>query len=120
MHPEFPGASELQPFAMHGHSIDDDVRGSHHVEADRSHALTDGIGEFVVMTEEVQARVHARQSFIDDSFASIYTPPCRVKRPRRLMRQKYVDAGQSFTGYHFLADEMAPFVVSALAELERR
>src|SRR4029079_8904813 len=83
------------------------------------YALPYRIGEFVMMTKEMQPRVHARKDFVDHSFSRIDTASGGIKRPRRFVSQEDVDVFQTLAQENFLAHEMAPLVVAALPKLQR-
>ena len=78
------------------------------------------VGELVVVAEQVQPRTHGRQDLVDRRLAGVDALARRIKRTRRLVRQEDVDARERLARQHFVAHEMPPLVVAALAELERR
>ena len=73
----------------------------------------------MMMTEQMQARAHGREDFVDDRLARVDAPALGIKRPRRLVCEKDVDILEHLACEHLVAYEVTPFIVAALTQLER-
>ena len=69
--------------------------------------------------EEVESWPHRGQDFIDGCLSGVEPPSLRMERPGRLVAEKHIHVRQRFADQHFVADEVAPFVVAAFAELHQ-
>src|SRR6185503_11162011 len=101
----------VQPFALECIGIYQQIRLRDHVEADRANALADGIGELVVVAEQVQTRLHRRQHIVERRLTRIDAASRRIEGTRRLVREEQLDVLEALQGDHFVAHEMPPLVV---------
>ena len=82
--------SDRQPLVSKGLAVEQEVRLGHLVEADRRDALALGDGVHVMVPEQMQARLHAREHLVDRGLPGIFHARQR-KRTRRFVRQEDVD-----------------------------
>src|SRR5438105_3667343 len=69
----------VEPFGLECRRVDQQVRFRDDVEADRADALAHRIRELVVMSEQMQARLHCREHVVQHGLAGIDAPARRVK-----------------------------------------
>src|SRR5262245_19373394 len=92
--------------------IDQKVALRNQIQTYRTNTLPYRISEFVVVPEEMKARMHRRQHFVDNGFPGVDPLTGRVEGARRFVREKHVDAGQRLACQHFFAHEVTALVVS--------
>src|SRR6478672_6728748 len=99
--------------------VNHQIRLRDQVQPHRSHALTILLGEPMVMSEQVQSRLHRREDFVDRGLAGVHSPPTRSTshevRPWGLVREEHVDAPESLAG-----DDLFTHEVPALVRLRGR
>ena len=88
----------VQPLALECIGVYQQIRLRHDVEADRADSLADGIGEFVVVAEQVQARLHRRQHIVERRLSRIDAAARRIERTRRLVREEQLDVLEALAG----------------------
>jgi hypothetical protein len=87
-------------------------------QANRCNFLTFRDGVPVMVPEQVEARLHGSQHLVDGCLACVYSAGrarsatlFEGKRPRRLVREKHVDAAEALARLDLLVHEMPPLVV---------
>src|SRR5688572_21061559 len=102
--------SDRQPLVSKGLAVEQEVGVRDFVETDRRNALSFGDRVQMMVSEEVQPRMHCGQHFIDRRLASIFDAAER-KWAWRLMGEEDVDAMQRLTRVNLLMYKMASPVV---------
>src|SRR5581483_10767184 len=87
--------SRVEPLASKRFGVDQQIRPRDDVEANRSDGLPHGVGEFVMMSEQMQPGPHGGQHLVDHRLARIDAAARRVERARRFVREKDIDILQA-------------------------
>src|SRR3989442_202265 len=90
----------FQSFAPHSAGVYQEIRTGDDVQPYRADTLPDGIGELVMMPEQMQAGTDRGQSLVDDRLAGVDPPARREERPGCFVRQEDVDRLQGLARDH--------------------